>query len=160
MDMLVRNLRILWRTEALLAEHKKNLIFRQMGLLAVAALIAVFGLAMLDLAAFFALRAYMSDAMAALCVGVANAIIAALMIAYAQNIKEGPEMRPAREVRDMAIEDLNAEAARFQAELVSLRADFRSMQQSFHAFVKNPMDAISPGALLPLITTALKALRK
>ena len=159
MEALVRNLKIVWRTESMIAERRKDIVMRQIGFLAIAGLVAVFSLAMLDVAAFFALRPVWGDARAALAVGLGNMLIAVIVAYYARGIVEGPEMRPVREVRDMAIEELAAEAAHVQTEIKALRDEVKNVEQSVRSFVKNPMDALSPTILMPLISAALKALR-
>lgn len=160
MEVLVRNLKIFWRTEAMIAENRMDMVMRQTGLLALAGLIAVFGLAMLDIAAFFALRDIWGDAQAALAVGLGNFLIALFFLYRARSIVEGPEMQPVREVRDMALEELVAEAAQVQTEIRSLREEVRGVEQSVRAFVRNPMDAVTPALLMPLVSAAIKALRK
>jgi len=160
MEAFVRNLKILWRTESMIAENRVDMMVRQTSLLALAGLIAVFGLAMLDIAAFFALRDVWGDAQAALAVGLGNFLIAVLFVLRARSIVEGPEMQPVREVRDMALEDLAAEAAQVQTEIRALREEVRGVEQSVRSFVRNPMDSLSPALLMPLVSAALKALRK
>lgn len=49
-----------------------------------------------------------------------------------------------KEVRNMALGDIEEELALAEAELVSLRDDVRK-------FVKNPIDALLPGAIVPLM---------
>ncbi len=160
MEAFIRNLKILWRTESMIAENRMNIVMRQMGFLALAGLVAVFGLAMLDVAAFFALRDIWGDAQAALAVGLGNFLIAIVVVIFARGLTEGPEMQPVREVRDMAMDELAAEAAHVQTEIRALRDEVRGVERSVRSFVKNPMDAFSPTMLMPLVSAALKALRK
>ena len=74
MNRISRNLSLLWRTESLIVQRRATAVRKQMGLLAVAGLIAIFGLAMLGIAAFFALKPFVGEASAALIVGVADLV--------------------------------------------------------------------------------------
>ena len=56
MQLAFRHLRILWRAERVIAETRLRILLRRSMLYALAGLIAVFGLAMLNVAAFYALR--------------------------------------------------------------------------------------------------------
>ena len=86
-------------------------------------------------------------------------MIVILLVLYARQVKEGPELQPVREVRDMAMDEVAAEAEHVQTEIRALRDEFKGVEQSVRAFVKNPMDALSPAALMPLVSAALKAFR-
>lgn len=160
MEILVRNLKIIWRTEAMIAEHRKRLLMRQMGYVALAGMVALFGVFMLDCAAFFAMRPTIGDASSALVIGIANLIIALILVYSARGVEEGPELRSVREVRDMAIEDLTKEAAHVQSEVRALRDEVRNVEKAVRSFVKNPLDTITPAVLMPVISAVLKALSK
>ena len=54
-ENMVKNLRALWRTDRIIAEIRMRHMLVGLGLRAFAALIAAFGLLMLELAAYFAL---------------------------------------------------------------------------------------------------------
>ena len=75
---------------------------------------------------------------------IAGGLLAIAVVYHARGIVEGAEMRPVREVRDMAMEELVAEAAQVQTEIRALRDEVRSVEHSVRSFVRNPMDALSP----------------
>ena len=54
-DNIAKNLRVLWRTDRIIAEIRMRHMLIGLGLRAFAALIAAFGLLMLELSAYFAL---------------------------------------------------------------------------------------------------------
>ena len=54
-ENIVRNLRVLWRTDRIIADIRMRHLLVSLGLRAFAALIAAFGLLMLELSAYFAL---------------------------------------------------------------------------------------------------------
>jgi len=54
-ENIVKNLRVLWRTDRIIADIRMRHLLVSLGLRAFAALIAAFGLLMLELSAYFAL---------------------------------------------------------------------------------------------------------
>lgn len=109
-NALIRHGRVLWRAERLIGEIRLKRILRQSGLVAFAGLIASFGLAMLNVAAYFALAPLWGDARAMLAVGVADLVIAGILVIIAANPGSNAELDLAAELRDHAIEGLETEA--------------------------------------------------
>ncbi len=145
MENFMRSLKLLWRSERLLAEHQLKLGTQRIVFIALAALVAVFGLAMLSMAAFFALVPYWGHALAALVVGGTDFILAAVLVIYAGSLKPGKEVEMVTEVRDMALNDIEEEVALAEAELVSLKDDVQK-------FIRNPVDALLPSVIVPLLS--------
>ena len=56
-----------------------------------------------------------------------------------------------REMRDMALQDVEEEVALAQAELVSLK-------QELHRFIRNPVDSLLPSLIGPLLSAVTRAL--
>lgn len=109
-NALIRHGRVLWRAERLIGEIRLRRILRQSGLFAFAGLIASFGLAMLNVAAYFALAPIWGNALAMLAVGVADLIIAGIFVLIAINPGSNAELELAAELRDHALEGLETEA--------------------------------------------------
>jgi len=149
MDNIVRNLRVLWRADSIIAETKLRQFAARSGLLAVAALITVFGLIMLDMAVYFALDPIWGRVWAALVVGIANIILAAVLVFAALRIQPGREIELAGEIHQVAIDALAAEAKSAEAEIANLTR-----------LVKHPFDSALPGLIVPLASIVMKALRK
>lgn len=153
MERAVRSLKLLWRSERLLAERQLELGASKIQLNALAGLIAVFGLGMFSVALFFALVPPWGEALAALGVGVADLALAAGLVTYARSLQPGTEVGMVEQVRDMALTDLEEEAAAAEAEVVALKDDV-------HSFLKNPMDALLPsvvGAMVRAVTGGLRS---
>ena len=145
MERLVHGLKMLWRSERLIRQKELRLMTVKVQFNALAGLVAIFGLVMLSLAAFFALAPYGGQALAALAVGVADLVFAGALVAYARTLKPAPEVEMVREVREMAIEEIEEEFARAEAELVALRDEVRK-------FVRNPVDTLLPAVIGPLLS--------
>jgi hypothetical protein len=82
-ENVVKSLRVLWRTDRIIADIRMRHLLVGLGLRAFAALIAAFGLLMLELSAYFALVQIWSAIVAAAVLGAVNFAIAAMLFALA-----------------------------------------------------------------------------
>ncbi|MBR0826236.1 phage holin family protein [Bradyrhizobium manausense] len=144
-ENVVKQLRVLWRTEKIIADIRLRHLLIGFGLRAFAALIAAFGLLMLELAAYFALAEIWSAILAAAILGVVNFAIAALLFAISARSPSGRELELANEINGASIEALQIEA--------------RAMQAQFSGALHHPLNSLVP-FLVPLITIIIRSLRK
>ncbi|MGB5277165.1 MAG: phage holin family protein [Gammaproteobacteria bacterium] len=151
MERLMRSLRILWRSERIIAERQIRLGTQRVQFNVLTAFIAVFGLVMLSISAFFALVPYWGQALAALGVAVGDFVLAAGMAAYGSRLKTPTEIEMVKEVRDMALNDLEEEMTLAEAELVSMKEDVQK-------FIRNPVDALLPGMIGPILNAVARGL--
>ena len=145
----IRSLKLLWRSERMLAEQQLKIATGRLVLVAVSALVGLFGLGTLDFAAFFAIEPHWGAAGAALTVGLVNLALAAAVIVYAGTLKPGPELEMVKETRDMALDDLEGEAAMVEAELRELHG--RALR-----LVENPVEALLPAVVRPFAGSLAK----
>lgn len=145
-DNVVKNLRALWRTDRIIAELRLRHMLVGLGLRAFAALIAAFGLLMLELSAYFALVQIWSAISAAAILGALNFAIAAVLFAIAGRAPAGRELELANEIHGSAMEALQNEA--------------RGMQQQFVGMVHHPLNSALPLILVPLISIIVKSLKR
>ena len=144
MEHLARSLKMVWRSERLLRENEFRLTLQKVQLSALAGLVGIFGLVMISMAVFFALVPHLGQALAALCVGGVDLVLAILLIVWAGSLKPSPEVELVKEVRDMALADVEEEVSLAQAEVVALKNEV-------HGFIRNPLDTLLPGAMGPLL---------
>ena len=144
-DNVVKHLRALWRTDRIIADIRLRQMLTSLGLRAFAALIAAFGLLMLELAAYFALVQIWSAIAAAAILGVVNFAIAAVLFAIAARPPSGRDLELAGEIHGSSVEALQMEARALRAEL--------------SVMARHPLSGILP-LLVPLITIIVKNLRK
>ncbi|MCS3726427.1 hypothetical protein FHR88_001461 [Bradyrhizobium betae] len=116
-----------------------------LGLRAFAALIAAFGLLMLELSAYFALVQIWSAIVAAAILGAVNFAIAGILFIIAGRSPSGRDIELANEIHSSSIEALQIEA--------------RALQAQVSGAVHHPLSTIVP-VLLPLIAIIIKSLRK
>jgi hypothetical protein len=160
MDSIVRNLRVLWRAESIVADARLKQVVARIGLRAAAAALALFGFFMCNVAVFFALQEIWGPIWAAAAIGGANIALAIVLFVVAGAAQGGREMALAVEVRDMALRELETDAKAVQAQFAGIRDDVRGVQQAVGNFIRHPIDAALPQLIVPLAGVIIKALRK
>jgi hypothetical protein len=148
MDRFINNLRVLWRAERAIADIRLRNALAQSGLNAAAALLALIGLLMFEVAAFFALLEIWSTVTSALVLGAANFVLAGILALIASRKKPGRELELANEIQNSAMEALQNDARLFQQE-------FSFIGRSF----KHPFESALP-LIVPLATMVINALKK
>ncbi len=166
METLVRNLKLLWKSDRMLAEIRLKLVAQKIVLFVLAGLGGLFALGMLNMAVFFAIQETLGSAIAALLVGLGNLLLAGILLLVVQRLDTGPEAKVVEEVREMALANIEAEAKAFQSELRLVRDEIADMRSGITNLVKNPMDVLTPRLLLPataalakLVTASRKSAR-
>jgi hypothetical protein len=152
MERFIHGLKVLWRSERLLSKNELRLIAQKAQFNALAGLVALFGLVMLSLAVFFALVPYWGQAWAALAVAAADFVLAGILFASAMAVKPSAEVEMVQEMRDTALSDIEHEVSRADAELRALGDEVRQ-------FVRNPVDALLPAVLGPVLTAVTRSLK-
>jgi hypothetical protein len=145
-ENVLKNLRVLWRTDRIIAEIRMRHMLVGLGLKAFAALIAAFGLLMLELAAYFALVQVWSAISAAAVLGVVNFAIAGVLFVIASRPVTGRDLDLAGEIHGSAVDALQGEA--------------RALQSQVSGAIHHPLNGVLPLLLAPLITVIVKTLRK
>nr|WP_249137553.1 phage holin family protein [Bradyrhizobium canariense] len=138
-------MRALWRTDRIIADIRLRHLLIGLGLRAFAALIAAFGLLMLELSAYFALVQIWSAIAAAAILGAVNFAIAAILFVIAGRPPSGRDIELANEIHGASIEALQLEA--------------RTLQAQVSGAVHHPLSTIVP-VLVPLIAVLIKTLRR
>jgi hypothetical protein len=145
-ENVVKNLRVLWRTDRIITGIRMRHLLVGLGLRAFAALIATFGLLMLELSAYFALVQIWSAISAAAILGAVNFAIAAILFVIAARPPKGRELELANEIHGSSVDALQLEA--------------RALQSQVSGAIHHPLNGILPLLIVPLITIIIKSLRK
>ena len=145
-ENVVKNLRVLWRTDRIIADIRLRHMLVGLGLRAFAALIAAFGLLMLELSAYFALVQIWSAIAAAAILGGVNFVIAAILFVIAGRPPSGRELELANEIHGSSVDALQLEA--------------RAAQSQLSGMIHHPLNGILPLLIVPLITIIIKSLKK
>ncbi|TYO64415.1 phage holin family protein [Bradyrhizobium hipponense] len=141
-ENVVRHLRVLWRTDKIIADIRLRHLLVGLGLRAFAALIAAFGLLMLELSAYFVLVQIWSAIAAAAVLGAINFAIAAILFFVAGRSPSGRDIELADEIHGASIEALQLEARALQAQMTGA--------------IHHPLSTILP-VLVPLIAIIVKS---
>jgi hypothetical protein len=145
-ENVVKHLRVLWRTDRIIADLRMQHLLVGLGLRAFAALIAAFGLLMLELSAYFALVQSWSAISAAAILGTANFVIAAALFVIAARPPAGRELELASEIHGSSVDALQLEA--------------RALQSQLSGMIHHPLNGVLPLLIVPLITIVIRSLRK
>ncbi|MBN9004930.1 MAG: phage holin family protein [Rhizobiales bacterium] len=144
-DAIVRSLRALWRSDRIIADIRLHQMLTGLGLRAFAALIAVFGLLMLELSAYFALVQVWNAILAAAVLGGINFTIAAIFLVIAARSPASRELDLATEVHGSAVE--------------ALQLEVRSMQSHLAGAIHHPLNSTLPALIVPLIMLVIRSLK-
>lgn len=145
-ENVIKHLRALWRTDRIIADIRLRQMLASLILRALAALIAAFGLLMLELAAYFALIQIWSAISAAAILGIVNFLIAAILFAIAARPPSGRDLELANEIHASSVEALQLEA--------------RGLQSQLAGVIHHPLNGILPLLIPTLIAVIVKGLRK
>jgi hypothetical protein len=148
-ESLVRNAKVLIRSERLAAEIQLRHLLTRSGLQVVGAAIGLFGVIMLGVAAFLALDRAYGPIIAATIVGVGALVLGALLLMIASRITPGRDLELAHALRDQAGE--------------ALLSDVRALEGNVLGFarvLRSPLDGTLTGLIVPLAGILLKSLRK
>ena len=158
-DNLVRDFQVLHKADALIARIWLNFAGRRFGLFIFAGLVAVFGLAMANVAGFFALQAKTGDVGAATAMAAIDLIIAAAVVLLASKSRPGPELEVAYEVRKMATDALATDAQGFKLALDEVGRELREARASIAGLVSNPLDVAAQKLLIPAALSIMRNVR-
>ena len=144
-ENIVKHLRVLWRTDRIIADIRMRHLLVGLVLRVFAALIAAFGLLMLELSAYFALIQIWSAVSAAAVLGAVNFAIAATLFTIAARPPTSREFEVANEVHGLSVDALEIEARALQSELSGL--------------IHHPLNGLLP-LVVPLIAVITRSLKK
>lgn len=144
-ESLLTNLRVLWRTDRIIADIRMRHLLTGFGLRALAALIAGFGLMMLELSAYFALVQVWSAISAAAILGAIDFAIAAVLFVLASRPPAGRELALATQIHETSVEALQVEAHALQSQLTGM--------------IQHPLNGVLPALIVPLITVIIRSLK-
>ncbi|MEO6780580.1 MAG: phage holin family protein [Bradyrhizobium sp.] len=147
-ENVAKHLRVLWRTDRIMiiTEIRMRHLLVGLELRAFAALIAAFGMLMLELSAYFALVQIWSAIFAAAILDALNFAIAACLFAISARPTRGRELELATEIHGSAVDALQLEA--------------QALQSQVSGMMHHPLNGILPLLIVPLMTTIIGNLKK
>lgn len=142
-DQLTRNLKILLRTNTIIAEIHLRHIAARAGLFAFAALVASFGVIMLGVALFLSLENALGPIWAAVVVGCGGLVLALIVAGIGATLKPSRELGLATQVSQSAMD--------------AVSADLRATSSSVGQFASL---AAVPGLVLPVLSLLFRVFRR
>jgi hypothetical protein len=125
-DNIIQSFRILAKADALIAEAAFKARLSAIALRAAAFCICVFGLIMLGMAVFFALRDLWGMIWAAIAVGLGSLAFSALLVAFSAYRRPGNDLQIAHDMHKMAFDSLIEEARLAGNDFANVRGLLRS----------------------------------
>ena len=154
MNSISRNVAILIRAERLIAQRRVASLRRMVWFMIPVAVLAFIGCVALAVAGYLYLETQIGAPLAALTVGLAAlAAAGAVFLAAGRMSSIDAEIASISEVRDLAMEDL-------EAELGAATDEVRDLARSVRKITRNPLGAALPGIVVPLLTLLTKQLKK
>lgn len=145
LEHLIRNLRVLWRADRIVAEIQLRRMLVSFAAGTFAALFAAFGTLMLELAAYFALVQTWTAISAAVLLGAFNFLLGGVIFLIASRRgRDRSEFETAMALHNSAIEALQTQA--------------RSFDSGRHS--SSALEAILPAIVTPAIGMLVKSLRE
>ena len=158
-ETFLRNIRVILRSERILARSSVQLASRKLVLAVVAGIATLFALGFLNISAFFALELIMDSVWAALILGAANLAIAGIIVAVAVNLGPGADADMARDFRDMAIAEIENQVSSVEENVRQLGTEISGLGETALGLVESPGQLIAPGVAIAAITAITKLLK-
>lgn len=160
MDETLLKIRVLTRAEMTLAKANARRIAVRSRLYAVALGMILLTVVMVNIAAYEYLSTVKGDAMAALLVALANALLSVLVIFVASRIRPGPEEEMVKEIRELALAELSADADGIKQNFAQISSDIERIRSGFSS-VSGVLGSAhgglaSLGPMLGMLTSMLK----
>jgi hypothetical protein len=160
MDETLLKLRVLTRAEMTLAKAHARRFAARSRLYAVALGMILLTVVMINIAAYEYLSTLKGEPMAALIVAFANAVLAVLVMLVAARIKPGPEEEMVKEIRELALTELSADADEIKQSFAQIGSDIERIRSGFSSVsgvlgsAQAGLGSLSP--VLGLLTGMLK----
>ena len=159
LDHLLRDFQVLQKADFLIGRIWLNVLVRRLGFFAFAALIAVFGLGMANVAGFYGLQAPLGAVWAAIIVSAVDLVIAVIVLLVGSNSRPGPEIEVAFDVRKMAVESIQADTRDLKLTIEAVGQDLANVKANITQLVQNPLDVAAQKLLIPAALSILRGMR-
>lgn len=150
---ITRNAHVALRAERAIASRRIAVMRGQTALMAAAGAVAVIGVAMLNVALFLWLEPGQGGPGAAAIAAGVDVALAALVALVATRMSAEAELAPLVEVRDLALEEIEADLSEAAGEARQAAADLRRM-------AADPLGAGAASLLGPALSMLIKTMRK
>ncbi len=158
MEETLLKLRILASAEMNLARVRFRRLAGRAVVFGLAAGLLLLAVVMANIGAYQWLGERYGTGNSAFMVAAGNAVLAALLAFIGWRIKAGPEEQMAREIREMALEELTADVDELQEEVSKVGKDVRRIRTGFSILTKGGTIGAGLASLAPVIKTVVDAI--
>jgi len=160
MEETLLKLRILASAEMNLARVKSRRLVNRAIFFAIALGLLLLAVVMVNIGAYQLLSESYSPSDSAFLVAAGNTVVAALLAFAGWRVQAGPEEQMAREIREMALEELTADVDELQEEVTKVGKDVRRIRSGFSLLAKGGSIGAGLASLAPLIATVIESVKQ
>jgi len=160
MQETLLKLRILASAEMNLARITFRRLANRAIFFAIAVGLMLLAVVMVNIGAYQLLTESYSPSDSAFLVATGNVVLAALLAFVGWRVQAGPEEQMAREIREMALEELTADVDELQQEFSKVGKDVKRIRTGFSVLTKGGSIGAGLASLAPLIATVIDSLKQ
>ncbi len=160
MDQTLVKLRILASAEMNLARIVARRLANRATFFAIAGALLLMAVVMVNIGAYQLLIQTYSEGTAAFIVAAGNLLLAIVAIYAGHRIRPGPEERMAREIREMALDELTADVDELKDQFDKVGSDVKRIRTGFSFLSKSGSIGAGLANLAPLISTIIESVKE
>jgi hypothetical protein len=163
MNDTIAKLRILARSELTLTRINARLMATRAIVFAVAIGLLLLTVVMVNLGAYELLAETYGNAQSAFIIAAANGLLAGVLLLVGRQLKPGPEEQMVREIRELALSELTADANAVKHDLQKVGSELENIRSGLSALSGGPAGIAGLAGLAslgPLIAIIIKALKR
>jgi hypothetical protein len=153
-------LRILISAEFNLALVTARRLANRATLLAIAVGLLFLALVMVDIGAYQLLAQTHGESTAAFLVATGNGVLAALVVFAAFRLRPGPEEKMAREIREMALDELAADVDELKDQFDKVGSDVKRLRTGFSFLAKGGSISAGLASVAPVISIIADSIKE
>lgn len=161
MNNLFQKLQILSRTEMAIVRINTQTATKRMMLISVGVVLILLAVAMFNVGLYLSLSEKFGQVMGAFIVSALNGALAVVILVIANRTKPGPEAAMAKEIRDFAVTEINADVDKIRQNFDEVKSDVKRIRSGFGSVLGGgDKSALSLLSFTPLIEILISSLRK
>jgi hypothetical protein len=158
MHETLMKLRILAAAELNLARIAARRLANRATLLAIAVGLLLLAVVMANIGAYHLLSRTQTPAMAAFLIAAGNAVLAIVALITANRLEPGPEEQMARQIREMACDELAADVDELKDQFGKVGSDVKRIRTGFSFLAKSGSFSAGLASIAPVISVVADAI--
>jgi len=160
MEETLLKLRILASAELNLARIQTQRMANRAIFFAIAAGLIVLAVVMINIGVYQLLTESYGPSDSAFLVAAGNGVLAALLAIVGWRVRAGPEERMAREIREMALDELTADVDELQQEFTKVGKDVKRIRSGFSILTSGRNIGVGLANLAPIVAVIIDAVKE